>query len=138
MLKLADRRGLLGASPRPRKLGPPDGVCSFYSQTNLLVGSHPLIKKTPRRVLKLADRRGFEPPLELPLNTLSRRAPSTTRPPILDCKYIQFLKKMQVFYNEFYSKAWERPAIISSFSLPFHKNTCSFLRNIRVGIWVMP
>ena len=28
----------------------------------------------------LAERVGFEPTLELPLNTLSKRAPSTTRP----------------------------------------------------------
>ncbi len=29
---------------------------------------------------KLAERVGFEPTLELPLNTLSKRAPSATRP----------------------------------------------------------
>ena len=28
----------------------------------------------------LAEREGFEPSLEFPLNTLSKRAPSTTRP----------------------------------------------------------
>ena len=31
----------------------------------------------------LAERVGFEPTLEFPLNTLSKRAPSTTRPPLL-------------------------------------------------------
>ena len=29
---------------------------------------------------KLAEREGFEPSVELPLHTLSKRAPSTTRP----------------------------------------------------------
>ncbi len=29
----------------------------------------------------MADREGFEPSLDLRLNTLSKRAPSTTRPP---------------------------------------------------------
>ena len=28
----------------------------------------------------MAEREGFEPSLEFPLNTLSKRAPSTTRP----------------------------------------------------------
>jgi hypothetical protein len=31
----------------------------------------------------LAERVGFEPTLEFPLNTLSKRAPSTTRPSLL-------------------------------------------------------
>ena len=31
----------------------------------------------------MAEREGFEPSLEFPLNTLSKRAPSTTRPPLL-------------------------------------------------------
>src|SRR6185369_16247812 len=30
---------------------------------------------------RMAERVGFEPTLEFPLNTLSKRAPSTTRPP---------------------------------------------------------
>ena len=30
----------------------------------------------------LAERVGFEPTLEFPLNTLSKRAPSATRPPL--------------------------------------------------------
>src|SRR2546430_7653590 len=33
-----------------------------------------------RRVIILAERVGFEPTLEFPLNTLSKRAPSATRP----------------------------------------------------------
>jgi hypothetical protein len=32
----------------------------------------------------MAERVGFEPTLELPLNTLSKRAPSTTRPSLRD------------------------------------------------------
>ncbi len=30
----------------------------------------------------MAEREGFEPSLEFPLNTLSKRAPSATRPPL--------------------------------------------------------
>jgi hypothetical protein len=33
--------------------------------------------------VKLAESVGFEPTLEFPLNTLSKRAPSTTRPTLL-------------------------------------------------------
>jgi len=33
----------------------------------------------------MAERVGFEPTLEFPLNTLSKRAPSTTRPSLLGC-----------------------------------------------------
>ena len=33
----------------------------------------------------LAERAGFEPALRSPVNTLSRRAPSTTRPPLRPC-----------------------------------------------------
>ena len=33
----------------------------------------------------LAERVGFEPTLEFPLNTLSKRAPSTTRPSLRMC-----------------------------------------------------
>ena len=34
------------------------------------------------KVNTLAERAGFEPAIELPLYTLSKRAPSTTRPPL--------------------------------------------------------
>ena len=34
----------------------------------------------------MAERVGFEPTLEFPLNTLSKRAPSTTRPSLLMCE----------------------------------------------------
>ena len=33
----------------------------------------------------MAERMGFEPMIELPLYTLSKRAPSTTRPPLQKC-----------------------------------------------------
>ena len=33
----------------------------------------------------MAERMGFEPMIELPLYTLSKRAPSTTRPPLRKC-----------------------------------------------------
>ena len=32
--------------------------------------------------VELAEREGFEPSVEFPLHTLSKRAPSTTRPPL--------------------------------------------------------
>lgn len=38
-----------------------------------------------RTLGKLAERAGFEPALRSPVNTLSRRAPSTTRPPLRPC-----------------------------------------------------
>lgn len=34
---------------------------------------------------RMAERAGFEPALRSPVNTLSRRAPSTTRPPLRPC-----------------------------------------------------
>src|SRR5580700_8615848 len=40
----------------------------------------PALWQLPGRV---AEREGFEPSLEFPLNTLSKRAPSTTRPSLL-------------------------------------------------------
>jgi hypothetical protein len=38
--------------------------------------------KVNMRKADMADRAGFEPAIEFPLYTLSRRAPSTTRPPV--------------------------------------------------------
>jgi hypothetical protein len=43
-----------------------------------------LIKKTNKI---MAERMGFEPMKELPLYTLSKRAPSTTRPPLQNNLY---------------------------------------------------
>jgi hypothetical protein len=48
---------------------------------------HIVLKKNPsdfeghtsKKILKLAETKGFEPLIEFPLYTLSRRAPSTTR-----------------------------------------------------------
>jgi site-specific DNA recombinase len=42
-----------------------------------------LLGEPDMRKCKMADREGFEPSIELPLYTRSRRAPSTTRPPVL-------------------------------------------------------
>jgi hypothetical protein len=36
-------------------------------------------------IMSLAEREGFEPSIEFPLYTLSRRAPSTTRPSLQFC-----------------------------------------------------
>jgi hypothetical protein len=41
-----------------------------------LLKEHEIVEGGP----KLAERVGFEPTLEFPLNTLSKRAPSATRP----------------------------------------------------------
>ena len=46
------------------------------------------------RILKngeLADRQGFEPWRRLPAYTLSKRAPSTTRPPVLNCQKLSMV-----------------------------------------------
>ena len=41
------------------------------------------LSKNPLKIMFLvAERAGFEPAKELPLYTLSKRAPSTTRPPL--------------------------------------------------------
>ena len=37
--------------------------------------------------IEMAEREGFEPSIEFPLYTLSRRAPSTTRPSLQGCSY---------------------------------------------------
>ena len=34
------------------------------------------------KIIDMAERKGFEPPRRLPAYTLSKRAPSTTRPPL--------------------------------------------------------
>ena len=39
---------------------------------------------------KLAERVGFEPTLEFPLNTLSKRAPSATRPSLRVMSKLRF------------------------------------------------
>ena len=45
----------------------------------------------------MAERMGFEPMIEFPLYTLSKRAPSTTRPPLLNIK--SQLRPKEVLYN---------------------------------------
>ena len=42
---------------------------------------------TKNKAYLMAERMGFEPMKELPLYTLSKRAPSTTRPPLQFTKY---------------------------------------------------
>ena len=42
---------------------------------------------TKNKAYLMAERMGFEPMKELPLYTLSKRAPSTTRPPLRFTKY---------------------------------------------------
>ena len=46
----------------------------------------------------MAERMGFEPMIEFPLYTLSKRAPSTTRPPLL-IKLIIHKKKFNLYKN---------------------------------------
>ena len=43
---------------------------------------------------KLAERVGFEPTLEFPLNTLSKRAPSATRPSLRVFKDLRFFPQI--------------------------------------------
>ena len=52
----------------------------------------------------MAERMGFEPMKELPLYTLSKRAPSTTRPPLQDINLIYNL----YIYLSFLTSALER------------------------------
>ena len=53
----------------------------------------------------MAERMGFEPMKELLLYTLSKRAPSTTRPPLLDMTLIIYIKKLNqmvvIFYQHY-------------------------------------
>jgi hypothetical protein len=44
--------------------------------------------------LVLAEKVGFEPTLEFPLNTLSKRAPSTTRPPLQQLNIYEVITKV--------------------------------------------
>jgi hypothetical protein len=51
-----------------------------------LVALQEFVWKIGGRLQKgMAEREGFEPPLEFPLNTLSKRAPSATRPSLHWC-----------------------------------------------------
>ena len=51
----------------------------------------------------MAERMGFEPMKELLLYTLSKRAPSTTRPPLHNTKiYKSFLSSKKVQYHSRY------------------------------------
>jgi hypothetical protein len=65
------RDGPVFVTVQPRERGPVFVAGDEYQGVTLVeIGS-------------LADREGFEPSLEFPLNTLSKRAPSATRPPVL-------------------------------------------------------
>ena len=79
-----------------KKLIPNQSVLALTARTWALQKCMPLIPKTKRGsesgfsilsnlfiLNNMAERVGFEPTLEFPLNTLSKRAPSTTRPSLL-------------------------------------------------------
>ena len=53
-------------------------------------------------IFLMAERMGFEPMIEFPLYTLSKRAPSTTRPPLLDITLIIYIKKLNQMVEIFY------------------------------------
>ena len=53
----------------------------------------------------MAERMGFEPMKELPLYTLSKRAPSTTRPPLQKNERCVIIK--DIFILGYYSKRHE-------------------------------
>jgi hypothetical protein len=87
---------------------------------------------------RLAERVGFEPTLEFPLNTLSKRAPSTTRPPLLFVLRLaktnpsrtsrdaaprrrsrgpagpEFLPTPQDTYCCWLSRPWQRPDVLAA------------------------
>lgn len=50
----------------------------------VLVGGVVIMRETKKIRKKMAESEGFEPSIELPLYTLSRGAPSATRPALLD------------------------------------------------------
>src|ERR1700674_1958148 len=53
-----------------------------------------------RRATKIvAEREGFEPSLEFPLNTLSKRAPSTTRPSLREGDSLSLAQPQQIIAN---------------------------------------
>ena len=49
----------------------------------------------------MAEREGFEPSKQLPVYTLSKRAPSATRPPLLFSNQLFVLEKNVLFYKIF-------------------------------------
>ena len=52
----------------------------------------------------MAERVGFEPTLEFPLNTLSKRAPSATRPSLRVCNSLAFLSAAEITRARFDEK----------------------------------
>ena len=67
-------RGQRSAEVEPAK---PLERCAFFCRTMRWETLHLKV---------MADRAGFEPAIELPLYTLSRRAPSTARPPVRNAR----------------------------------------------------
>ena len=53
----------------------------------------------------MAEREGFEPSKQLPVYTLSKRAPSTTRPPLQKNERCVIIK--DIFVLSYYSKKHE-------------------------------
>ena len=49
----------------------------------------------------MAERMGFEPMKELPLYTLSKRAPSTTRPPLRQDKNFKIVIRTSYRFKKF-------------------------------------
>src|SRR6185437_15501726 len=80
VLKLAERRKIVDAL-RTGGGNPSDGAgndAGFKTiERKSVTGNSGFVEHQ-----KMAERVGFEPTLEFPLNTLSKRAPSTTRPPL--------------------------------------------------------
>ena len=54
----------------------------------------------------MAERKGFEPLKQFPVYTLSKRAPSTTRPPLLlDKSIFPFINYFHIDYGVFYAQS---------------------------------
>src|SRR5689334_24912838 len=64
-------------------------------------------------ILLLAERVGFEPTLEFPLNTLSKRAPSATRPSLRRYREATAEWRVAPPLNSMVRGAWPQPVVFN-------------------------
>jgi CRISPR/Cas system CMR subunit Cmr6 (Cas7 group RAMP superfamily) len=78
--------------------------------------------------LRLAERGGFEPQIQFPVYTLSKRALSTTQPSLLEKRIRGYHKKkfFQVFFKKFSGKREKRKLLKESLKIKkrVEKKTC--------------
>ncbi len=66
-------------------------------KTNCMLRFSARLRTFCRKIDGVAEREGFEPSIRFTVYTLSRRAPSTTRPPLLVRRVYWRMKKNQSF-----------------------------------------